>query len=173
MKRIKITKDLILNWIKEYYNEHGDFPVSSQFKTIETCPFSWNIIYRYFNNFGEACKAATGQDYARKNKPIEINCKNCNKIFKKKICDIKKTPNSFCSRSCSTTYNNTHKKYGHRRSKIEKLICDIIRKEYPNIKILENSKELINFELDIYLPELKLAIELNGPTHYEPIYRSR
>ena len=33
-----------------------------------------------------------------------------------------------------------------------------------------NSKEIINSELDIYLPKLKLAFELNGIFHYESIY---
>lgn len=35
-----------------------------------------------------------------------------------------------------------------------------------------NRKDAINAELDIYIPSLKLAFELNGPFHYEPIYES-
>lgn len=31
-------------------------------------------------------------------------------------------------------------------------------------------KDAINSELDIYIPSLKLAFELNGIFHYEPIY---
>ena len=41
---------------------------------------------------------------------------------------------------------------------------------YPNLEILYNNKEIINSELDIYIPSLKLAFELNGIVHYEPIY---
>ena len=37
-----------------------------------------------------------------------------------------------------------------------------------NIKF--NSKEDIDSELDIYIPSLKLAFELNGIFHYEPIF---
>jgi hypothetical protein len=33
-----------------------------------------------------------------------------------------------------------------------------------------NRKDTINGELDIYIPDLKLAFELNGVFHYEPIY---
>ena len=33
-----------------------------------------------------------------------------------------------------------------------------------------NGKDTINSELDIYIPSLKLAFELNGIFHYEPIY---
>jgi hypothetical protein len=33
-----------------------------------------------------------------------------------------------------------------------------------------NRKDAINSELDIYIPSLKLAFELNGIFHYQPIY---
>ena len=33
-----------------------------------------------------------------------------------------------------------------------------------------NNKEVIGSELDFYFPTLKLAVELNGILHYEPIY---
>ena len=33
-----------------------------------------------------------------------------------------------------------------------------------------NDKQTINSELDIYIPSLKLAFELNGIYHYEPIH---
>jgi len=35
---------------------------------------------------------------------------------------------------------------------------------------LFNDKTTINSELDIYFPDLKLAFELNGIFHYEPIF---
>ena len=41
---------------------------------------------------------------------------------------------------------------------------------YPNLDIQYNLKEAINSELDIYIPSLKLAFELNGIYHYEPIH---
>lgn len=33
-----------------------------------------------------------------------------------------------------------------------------------------NSKKIIGSELDIYFPKLKLAFEINGVFHYQPIY---
>ena len=42
--------------------------------------------------------------------------------------------------------------------------------QYPNLEIHYNRKDAINSELDIYIPELELAFELNGIFHYEPIY---
>ena len=48
---------------------------------------------------------------------INVFCKNCNKSFYK----IKSQfiLNNFCSQSCAATYNNTHKKHGTRKSKLE------------------------------------------------------
>lgn len=98
------------------------------------------------------------------------NCSNCNKIISKKLNQTKKTKNHFCSHSCSASYNNTHKTKGIRRSKLEIYLESQLTTKYPNLNILFNSKEAINSELDIFIPSLKLAFELNGIFHYEPIY---
>jgi very-short-patch-repair endonuclease len=100
----------------------------------------------------------------------KVNCLKCNKEFLKRNCECIKTPNHFCSRSCSASYNNTHKKYGTRRSKLEIYLEEEIRKNYPNLELICNQKTVIESELDFYFPELRFAIELNGITHYEPIY---
>ena len=42
--------------------------------------------------------------------------------------------------------------------------------KYPDLGFYFNRKDTINSELDIYIPKLKLAFELNGIFHYEPIY---
>jgi hypothetical protein len=43
-------------------------------------------------------------------------------------------------------------------------------KLYPSLEFHFNRKDTINSELDIYIPSLKLAFELNGIYHYEPIH---
>lgn len=101
---------------------------------------------------------------------ILVNCKECNKEFLKLPSQILKTPNNFCSRSCAARYNNMHKTYGYRRSKLEIYLEEQIRLTYPNIELLCNNTEIIGAELDFYFPTLSLAIELNGIFHYEPIY---
>ena len=99
-----------------------------------------------------------------------VKCLWCNKEFEKMPNQIKRSPNHFCSRSCAAQYNNTHKSKGNRRSKLEAWLELQMATIYPDLKIRYNDKEIINSELDIYIPSLNLAFELNGIFHYEPIY---
>ena len=91
------------------------------------------------------------------------HCKECNAAITVKY-------NQFCNRSCSAIYNNTHKTHGTRRSKLEHWLEDQLTILYPSLEIHFNRKDAINSELDFYFPSLKLAFELNGIFHYEPIY---
>ncbi len=100
----------------------------------------------------------------------ELNCSNCKKKFKKEFHRFKKSKNNFCSQSCSATYNNKHKTHGTRRSKLEAYIEEQLPSYFPDLEIIYNGKEAIGSELDIYIPSLKLAFELNGIFHYEPIF---
>ena len=75
-----------------------------------------------------------------------------------------------CNRSCATKYQQSHKTYGYKRSKLEKYLEEQLSKLYPNLEIHYNRKDAIKSELDIYIPSLKLAFELNGIFHYEPIF---
>ena len=76
----------------------------------------------------------------------------------------------FCSTSCAGSHNNAHKTYGYRRSKLEKWLEGELTTAYPNIAFTFNSSNVIGAELDIYIDSLKLAFELNGIFHYEPLY---
>jgi len=100
------------------------------------------------------------------------NCGNCGKPTNKTLSQYKKSKsgNIFCSHSCAAIYNNTHKKHGTRKSKLEVWLETRLTKAYPDLEIHFNRKDAINSELDIYFPSLKLAFELNGIFHYEPIF---
>lgn len=102
--------------------------------------------------------------------PVFVNCLKCNKSFKKRPSEIKKSPNHFCSQSCAAKYHNAHKTKGTRISKLEVWLSSKLPTLYPNLEFHFNRKDAINGELDIYIPSLKLAFELNGIFHYEPIY---
>lgn len=110
--------------------------------------------------------------YSSQEKKICTVCANCGKEIKLSLAEFNKSKsgNHFCSKSCAVSYNNKHKEFGTRRSKLEKYIEEKLSLLYPDIKILFNDKTSINSELDIYIPSLKLAFELNGIFHYEPIF---
>ena len=100
----------------------------------------------------------------------KVNCKQCNKEFSKLPNQIKKSKNHFCSLSCNATYQNNHKTTGTRRSKLEIWLEIKLKELYPDLEIKFNDRKTINAELDIYFPTLKIAFELNGIFHYEPIF---
>lgn len=97
-------------------------------------------------------------------------CNQCKNQFHRKTSQLKRSTNNFCSRSCAATYNNTHKTHGTRRSKLEVWLAQQLPSLYPLLEFHFNHKDAINAELDIYIPSLKLAFELNGLFHYEPIF---
>lgn len=111
-------------------------------------------------------------DYESRIKKVEFNCSECSEIIlrtPRQIENDSKSGNVFCNSSCAAKYNNQHKKTGTRRSKLEFWIEEQLKRRYK-FEIIFNGKESINSELDIYIPSLKLAFELNGIFHYEPIY---
>lgn len=136
-------------------------------KTCNSCKSLYNVKHGhvYEHNF---CSRKCFSLFQKTS--IKVYCKQCNKQFFKKPNQIKKTNNNFCSRSCSAKYNNTHKKIGTKRSKLEIWIEKQLINLYPNLNIHFNRKDAIGSELDIYIPSLKLAFELNGIFHYEPIH---
>jgi len=56
------------------------------------------------------------------------------------------------------------------RSKCEKQLQKLLKAAYPKLKIKYNDRKTLGYELDVYIPSLSLAVELNGPVHYKPIY---
>lgn len=143
----------------ECYNCHSEFFIMK--KLIKTNIKQNNTRIRF-------CSHKCSREYITTKK--KVICANCGKIFEKLPNQIKKSKNNFCSRSCNVTYNNTHKTKGIRRSKLEKYIETELNKLFTELEIHFNRKDSINSELDIYIPSLKLAFELNGIFHYEPIY---
>jgi hypothetical protein len=103
---------------------------------------------------------------------LTFNCGYCGKSNTKYIGpkDTQRNRKRFCNKSCRATYYNNHKTKGCRRSKLEKWIEEQLTTIYPNLEICFNQKTAINSELDIFVPSLKLAFELNGIFHYEPIF---
>jgi hypothetical protein len=104
------------------------------------------------------------------NKTKFVTCDECGFEFEKSNNELKRTKNNFCSHSCHSTYVNKNKTHGNKRSKLEIWIEEQLGVLYPNLLIEYNQKSAIQSELDIYIPSLNIAFELNGIFHYEPIF---
>lgn len=103
---------------------------------------------------------------------VTLPCMECGISVSRKRCKMSK--NVFCSTRCSAFYSNKNgKKYkrsGHKRSKLEFWIEKQLKDLFPNLEGHFNRRDTINSELDIFFPSIKLAFELNGIFHYEPIF---
>lgn len=133
------------------------------------CKKSFFLKAFYLKNKSHCCSRKCASEYSKRG--VYINCDNCGCLVYKSPADYKKSSNKrFCSSSCNLIYQNTHKKYGIRRSKLELWIEKQLRTKYPFLQMEFNYKKVIGSELDIYFPTLNMAFELNGPIHYKPIF---
>ena len=95
-------------------------------------------------------------------------CTTCQTEFQSDRKDSK-----FCGRQCKGKHDiGRNRKISKNRSKAEAYLFNRIRHEFPEIALLANDRAFLEggLEIDIFLPELSLAIEVNGPFHYRPIY---
>lgn len=101
---------------------------------------------------------------------VTRTCAHCGRNVVRLANQAARSTNSFCGKPCAAKYNNAHKTRGTRVSKLERWLQEQLPKLYPDLEFHFNRKDAIEGELDIYIPSLKLAFELNGIFHYEPIY---
>jgi len=101
-------------------------------------------------------------------KRIEVVCLACGKVFFKEQCELRRTKRNCCSKECSKILNKYYKDWGSKRSKLEIAIEEFLKDKFT-FEIIYN-KTSIGYELDIHIPSLNLAIEINGILHYKPIY---
>lgn len=162
----------MLKEIKEYYEKHHKLPDSRDIKMKNGFSFHYYKVRKYFVRYSDLCEQATGVKTKRPTPSVNTTCDNCGKSIIKHYNAFIRVSHHFCGSKCSATYQNKHKDYGYKRSKLEIYIEDNLKKDYPNLQFICNDKGAIQSELDFYFPTLKFAVELNGIFHYEPIYGS-
>lgn len=104
-----------------------------------------------------------------------VPCLLCGKLVSRRLCDLKTYSRTYCSKSCAMKDRMRkgelpRKKF--KRSKAEAYLSGRLKEGFPNFEVLENSRDLLpqRLEIDLLVPAAKVAIELNGPTHYLPIF---
>lgn len=150
-----------------------------EYRPIDLIPIECDLCYKTFyrmkkdatrpdrNTEKLYCTKKCSLD-ARKNRII-ISCKNCGLEMEVRASRGSKYKNTFCSWKCSGIYTQANKTHGYRRSKLEKWLETKLTEIY-DFEIIYNKRCAIGMELDIYIPQLKLAFEINGIFHYEPIF---
>lgn len=134
---------------------------------------------RTYMQFENDVVAAPAQAPKRSRMPhvlLDLTCEGCGKPVVRAASEIRKTKHGkpYCSKSCRMRHYNHHvlKPSGYQRSGAEDEMIVLIQRDFPALKIVPNDRQTLSsgLEIDIHLPEAKLAIELNGPVHYRPIY---
>lgn len=120
------------------------------------------------------CKGCTTRK--KRAKIVELECSNCKVKFNRLRREIRKNKHGkyFCSKECNARFfmDVTLVSKASKVSMAEVLLADLIIKDFPLLNMSKNDRATLpsKLEFDLYFPDLKFAIELNGPTHYMPIY---
>ena len=152
--------------------------IKNQFEKSNTHFCSSSCSAKYWNNIYhpiENRKIIIPKKPAEK---VELICATCSKIFIKYKSALQPIVNNvrFCSRSCQAIYANKtwnrSPRFGINKSRCETILKNIILVSLPNLNIKENDRTIIpnGLELDLYIPEKNVAIELNGPCHFIPLF---
>jgi len=164
-------------WIKKYGVDHPMKVKEIQEKRKETNFIRHNN--KNYNNIIQTLKTIKVKNLISVSKKFDINAIDYdNKIFKVKC--------NKCNNIYETNYDLISKRsvYGNEQCTIcnkigvhysnrEKQLYDFITENYSGI-IIGNSRKIINpFEIDIYLPELKIAYEFNGLYWHSETYRDK
>lgn len=98
---------------------------------------------------------------------VKTTCANCGKELE--VRESLLHDRNFCNRECKYAYERLHPNYVS-RSRMELLVEKMLTLAFPNLEVNYNNRELLNgIELDVYIPELRLAIEINGGYHYKVV----
>lgn len=134
-------------------------------KQCKNCNAEFNVVPRDLEQSfcSYECRGKAGRNR------VQLLCDWCKQSIEKKPSHVKKT--NFCSYSCRSKYH-VRRLQLTKRSRGEEVLCKLIETDFPDYTILKNKRSILasGLEIDIFVEEKKLAIELNGPCHYFNIY---
>ena len=119
------------------------------------------------------CSLKCHYNYQKSHNWINVECEECKITVAKQKSKITNNQYNFCSKSCSAKFQNKNKTLGRsKKSKSETYLANLIRKDFKNLVVIENTRAVLpsNLEIDIYVSLINLAIEINGPLHSFPIF---
>lgn len=112
------------------------------------------ILKERFKNYVDSL--FTEEEYHSYNGTYKWKCVKCGNIFEQRIYNTNFNEISMLPR-CLNCFP-----FGNNFSSLEKELADFI-KSLTTFKIIENDNKTINqYELDVFIPELKMAFEFNG-----------
>lgn len=138
--------------------------------TRPKCNFCNKIVNRRLSHCGKLVYCNKFCEIEDKKKRCQLICQICGITYEQ---PESRKNSKYCSRKCmgvgiKKSYVKRKPQY---RSYGECAIVCLLRKNYPNIKIETSNREQLNgYEIDIWLPELNVGIEYNGPHHFKPVY---
>lgn len=164
----RIPLEDIITDIHQVRNSLGKIPSKNEY--LKLGQFSEQAITSKFGFWNKALKTIFGETNEDQHKAKLLVCEWCQKNCFQKPCQIRQNKHHFCSLSCSSSFAQKNKKYGTNKSKMEKYLANKLQDQYPNLDVIYNSKKAIGLELDIYIPVLAIAFEINGIFHYKSIF---
>jgi hypothetical protein len=92
---------------------------------------------------------------------VELTCQHCGKKYTRLKHAAIRGKHNYCSVKCRNASSSAS---NYVEVVFEKMVKPL------GLKVLRNNRETIGLELDFYFPDLKFAVEINGASHYKPIY---